>query len=782
MKSTTSCAAAAHEVVDFIPGSVSHLAVPVFLGVFLVALSGLMFEIGLTRIFSATIWYHYAFVAISVALLGWGLGGLLLERLKRRRPPTLDLAAVLSLAYAASIPLCLFLIVRFPFRQELLPLYFAAALVPFLLGGMILSAVFDLRREETTKLYFADLTGASLGALAVTFVLSWLGGEAAVLAIAVAPAIAAACFSRKRLAASAVAVALLAAAIGWNESTGVFRIRSAPTKGMYQHLAANPAAKVTQTGWNSYSRIDAVEGFAPPYLARLYIDSDAWTNVVRWDGREESARPMRDWFRALPFKLTREPEVLVIGPGGGSDVLVSLGAGAKKVTAVELNPLMLRFVRHYGAEAGDLYDQPRVEVELGEGRNYISRSGKKFDVILLGFVDSWASVSSGGLSLSENYLYTVEAFRAYFDHLTDDGMLVILRWDVDIPRLVTNSVALLGAADASSRVLALLEKEHGPGDPPQMTFVLRKRPFTAEERRQVAEEWTSARPVVLPGRHVEPLYEKLLAGATSLEQFAAESPQRVDPVYDDSPFYFATWRPIGLPPFMTQALFGLSAVGLALFLLFGWSGRPRSGSTRPYAASLVYFASLGFGFIAVELALMQRLILLLGHPIFTLAVLLCTLLAFGGLGSSSSGRVPVRTACAWVAALTALYAFALPPLVDVLLPLPLAARIAAAVLVVAPLGFAMGMPFPQGLRRAGRGALPAPPFYWGLNGILSVVGSCATMLIAVTVGFRAAMLAGAACYALAALASKAFGATEVVTRPVERAASLRELVEVPSPE
>jgi hypothetical protein len=751
-------------------------AVPVFLGVFLVALSGLMFEIALTRIFSATIWYHYAFVAISVALLGWGLGGLALQLAKRRWQPTFDGVALLSLGYAASIPLCLFLIVRFPFRQELLPLYFFAALLPFLLGGMVLSAVFDLRRKDAPKLYFADLAGASLGALAITFVLSWLGGEASVLAIAVAPAAAAACFSPRRRIASAIAVVLVVAAVGWNEQTGVFRIHSAPTKGLYQHLAATPGSKITQTGWNSYSRIDAVEGFPPPYLARLYIDSDAWTNVVRWDGREESARPMRDWYRALPFKFTREPDVLVIGPGGGSDVLVSLGCGAKKVTAVELNPLMLQFVRHYGAEAGNLYDQPKVDVVLGEGRNTLSRTDKKFDVILLGFVDSWASVSSGGLSLSENYLYTVEAFRAYFEHLTDDGMLVILRWDVDIPRLVTNSVALLGAPDASSRILALLEKEHGPGDPPQMAFVLRKRPFTAEETRQVSEEWTTAKPVIVPGRHVEPPYDGLLAGRVSMDEFAAKAPTRVEPVFDDSPFYFATLRPIGLPPFITQALFSLLEAGLALFVVLAWLGRPRSGgATKPYAASLVYFACLGFGFIAVELALMQRLILLLGHPIFTLAVLLCTLLASGGLGSSWSARASPRVACACVGALTILYKYLLPPLVDALLPWSLAARIAVAVALVAPLGFAMGMPFPQGLRIVGRGGLPAPPFYWGLNGIMSVVGSCATMLIAVTAGFRVAMIAGAACYALAMVASKSFATEPELSAPPTPAPRAREL-------
>ena len=167
---------------------------------------------------------------------------------------------------------------------------------------------------------------------------------------------------------------------------------------------------------------------------------------------------MRDWYRALPFRFKPDGETLVIGPGGGSDVIVALGSGSRKVTAVELNPLMLEFVRHYGERAGNLYDRPDVEVIQSEGRNFISRTDRKFDVIFLGFVDTWASVASGGLSLSENYLYTTQALEAYYDHLTDDGMLAIMRWEIDVPRLVSNSVALLGVEEASKRIVALLEK------------------------------------------------------------------------------------------------------------------------------------------------------------------------------------------------------------------------------------------------------------------------------------------------------------------------------------
>ena len=321
-----------------------------YVGIFLVTLSGLMFEIGLTRIFSATIWYHFAFVAISVALLGWGLGGFALHLLRGRMAFSRERAALFTFLYGLSIPLALWLIVRLPFHPDRLAFYFGVSLVPFFLAGITLSMLFALGREIAGRLYFADLLGASLGALAVTFLLSWLGGETAILAVSIAPLVAAALFAPRFRVPSVVAAVLVLLAIGANERTGLFKIRSAPTKGLYRHMAATPGAKIALTGWNAYSRIDAVTGFESPYLARLYIDSDAWTNILEWDGDVASVGDMKDWYRALPFKVVPEkPKTLIIGPGGGSDVLVALAAGSEKVTAVEMNPLMLRFVRHFGA-------------------------------------------------------------------------------------------------------------------------------------------------------------------------------------------------------------------------------------------------------------------------------------------------------------------------------------------------------------------------------------------------------------------------------------------------
>lgn len=724
--------------------------------VFLITFSGLVFEIGLTRIYSATIWYHFTFVAVSVALLGWGLGGMLVHLIKRAMPSSNERAALFSMLYALAIPLVLWVLVQFPFEVTRLPLYFLAPLAPFLLAGMSLSMVFDLNRAESGSLYFADLIGASLGALVVTLLLQRFGGEATLLFAAVAPMLAAAYLSKPlRVAATLGAVMLSIAAIS-NPATELFKVMPGTIKAMRKDLDAYPGSKVTQEGWNAYSRISAVEGIPPPYLARLYIDSDAWTSIYPWDGQIAHATDLRDSYRALPFKLTPNAETMVIGPGGGSDVLAALASGSKKVTAVELNPLMIQFVRHYGDTAGNIYSRPDVEVVHSEGRNFISRTDRKFDVIFLGFVDSWASVASGGLSLSENYLYTSQAMQAFYDHLTPDGVLVILRWDLDVPRLVSNAVSVLGSKDASDRVAVLMEKRGTPRsgvDPSQMLFMLRKRAFNAGELSAIKNDWTLSSPMILPGMAPEP-YADLLAGRKTLAQYAAESPALVGPVFDDSPFYFATERPWGMPPGIAARLFTwLLLPAVALLVAFALLGRTSAAKGAPYFKSVLYFSALGFGFITVELALLQHLTLLVGHPIFTLSVLLFTLLAFGGIGSAMSGRISARTACIGVAILGAIEALVLPKAIPSFLAFELPVRVLIAAAFIAPLGLLMGVPFPSGLKRTGQGVLPSSPFYWGLNGILSVIGSVTTVFVALLFGFQVAMLVGAAVYLVAASAA-----------------------------
>jgi hypothetical protein len=298
--------------------------------VFLITLSGLVFEIGLTRIYSATIWYHFAFVAISMALLGWGLGGLAVHLLKRTWRLSLEKAAVFTLLYGLAIPACLWILVEYPFEMRRLPLYFVTPLVPFFLGGMALSTIFDLNRTASGSLYFADLLGASIGAAAIGVLLQVLGGEASLLLAGVAPMAAAAILSRRvRVVAIAGSVVLAVSALtnGW---TGMFHVIPGTIKAMRRQMDESPGSRIAQSGWNAYSRIDAVEGVdAPKFLARLYIDSDAWTSIMPWDGKLESVHELRDSYRARPFHFNPGGDTLVIGPGGGPDVIAALASGSE---------------------------------------------------------------------------------------------------------------------------------------------------------------------------------------------------------------------------------------------------------------------------------------------------------------------------------------------------------------------------------------------------------------------------------------------------------------------
>jgi len=300
----------------------------------------------------------------------------------------------------------------------------------------------------------------------------------------------------------------------------------------------------------------------------------------------------------------------------------------------------------------------------------------------------------------------------------------------------------------------LLEKNSSVDSPSQMLFMLRKRPFTAAEIDEI-KKWDQANRIITPGETASGLIGEVLAGKKSLSQYEEASPRFVGAVFDDSPFYFAIDRPFRMPASIADSLLRwLLGPSMGMLAVFGVFGRPRRATVGPYASSLIYFAALGFGFIAVELALLQNLTLLVGHPIFTLSVLLFTLLATGGIGAALSRRLPMWVACAGVAVIGTVEAIALPRLVPALLWLPLWGRIVCAIVMIAPLGLMMGMPFPRGLRETGNESLPPPPFYWGLNGIMSVIGSITTVFVALMAGFQAAMLIGSACYVLAALASR----------------------------
>jgi hypothetical protein len=745
--------------------------IPLLLATGLLSASGLVFELTLTRIFSATIWYHYAFVAISVALFGWGLGGFLVYicGLARFTRQVRSLLIALSLLVSVALPLFPYCILKFPFTPERLNLYFLMSLLPFLLGGATLSLAFERYGSDSNRLYFADLIGAAMGTLMVPLAIRLLGAETAILATAILPSLAALLLSLSLFKSKArgwipVATVFLLAHValtGWNLRTGTLTVRDAPDKGLYKLLKAHPRAWIEEDYWNAYSRVTSVRGFDDFHLARLFIDSDAWTNVQRWDGTPDTPADARDWFRAFPFRLVSNPRVLVIGPGGGTDVVLAIASGSPSVTAVEMNPLIVDSVRRLRDDAGNLYDHPNVHLVIEEGRNFIERTDQRFDLIVLGFVDSWATVASGGLSLTENYLYTRQALETYFDRLSEQGALVIIRWPTDIPRLVANSFSLLSErnlspGDIEQRLVAVSARKPQGAEPVETVFMLSRSPLSEQSVNTLLAGHDQAHVVLAPFRRSEPPYAPLFAGQIDFDQYTDSFETMATPVVDDRPFYFAWDKPLGIPDFMAR-LFRLPVAAVIGFTVLLLVGARILHFRAPRPGTVAYFGALGVGFIVVEIALLQRLILLLGHPIYTIVVILFTLLLAGGLGSRFARRfapesihralgviLPVVIVLVLAAALI------LPMVVRAALPMTLSARMLVTGVLVFPYGFLMGMPFPLGLRSVARNPQGAPvSALWGINGVASVIGSIGAAALAVVAGFTWVFLAGAVCYAIA---------------------------------
>src|ERR671919_504454 len=398
----------------------------VFLAV--ISLSVLLLELALTRIFSIILWYDYAFMAISIAFFGMGIGSLLAHIAKNRlRKESVPIYLVKSsLGFAASIGV--FLVVTsylIPPSVDYLYLFYLASSLPFLFAGIAIALIFYSRPRDISRLYFIDLLGSAAAALLLDPLLRGFGAEYTLV------------FFSLILTFSSSHADLLS-------------IKPGERKGLYYQLANPENFEHLFTEWNSFSRIDVTRQMQNTTLsqsldssgrsralAAIAIDADADTPVIRWNGTLQDLEWIRDYMDFLPYEISESKSTLVIGSGGGEDVLTSLAGGSKNITAVEINPLIIEATKRFGRAAGVLYDSDQVNLVIDEGRRYLSGTDSRFDLIVIKLVDSWAAQLAGGYALSENYLYTVEAFKQYLDHLNEDsGMLVMIRWNIELPRLI----------------------------------------------------------------------------------------------------------------------------------------------------------------------------------------------------------------------------------------------------------------------------------------------------------------------------------------------------------
>src|SRR5215203_5525685 len=678
-----------------------------FAGIFLIALSGLVLEVSITRIFSAAIWYHFAFVAVSVALVGLGASGLVVQyHVKKLKSKWAENLTILSAwGITIFIPITLFVMHVLASQVMYLPLFMILFSVPFFLVGIIISAAFNAFASVAGRLYAADLIGASAGALLVVLFLVGTGGEGLV--------------------------------------------------------------------------------------AKVFIDGGAGTNIISWDGKTESRQELSNWMQYLPFKMMQEPKVLVIGSGGGRDVVASLVSGSKDVTSVEINPIIYETVKSYGDRAGNVYSHEFVKSYVDEGRSFITRSSDKYDIIYVPFVDTWASVSSGGLSVSENFLYTLEGFQQYYDHLTDKGKIVTVRWLIDAPRFVSTYAKLLEQngipQDQLYRHLIMVTSDSYTQDPSVQWSSFQRAPFTDDEIRFLSQSFSQYdyKPILLPGQVMREPYSALLNGEINLDQFYDMFKTKVYPVTDDNPYFLSFEKP--LPNAVEILLYGSIGI-VAVFLLvpFSWIRRGKgitggeAGQTEinsekselRIATMIPYFAALGVGFILIELALLQKLILLMGNPTMTFALLLFTLLLSSGSGSLLSSRIAKNNmknlvfVIGGIAGIGLLYVFFLPSIIYSTIAEPLEVKAAVSIAILAPIGFLMGMPLPTGIRLLKVHRPDYIPWMWAINGAFSVLGAVLAIALGIMYGSSLAMVLGILVYLIAlgiSFASKKKTITQVAT-------------------
>ncbi|MGK9232962.1 hypothetical protein KXS07_15020 [Inquilinus limosus] len=776
-------------------------------------------EILLMRLFSILLWHHFAYMIISVALLGIGASGTFLVFAKDLLARQFTAAfAGFGVLFAVSAVGCFILAQRVPFnpleviwdagQQVRLAQIQLLLALPFFAVGAAIGLAFIHSADRIASLYRADLLGAGLGAMLIVALL-FVAWPQDCLRLVGGLGFAAAAFAAWAGAARRWAIALAAfgaiSIAAWPASW--LELSPSPYKGLNLALTAPGARVVTQRS-SPLGLLTVVESpviplrhapglslgatTEPPPQLGIFTDAESLTPIVRFSGDPGALAYLDQQTMALPFHLLDRPHALILGAGGGADVLRALLHEARHVDAVELNPAVFDLVRDDLSDfAGGVYGRADVTLHAAEARGFVEASrDRRWDLIQVALLDSFTAAAAGVQALGETGLYTVEALQAYLRHLAPGGVLAATRWVRSPPR---DAVKLFATAVLALEAMGV----RTPGDRLAMihgwdtaTLLIKNGSLTAAdvaairafaEARAFDVAWypgMSAAEANRFTRLAEPSLHEVAAAllGPARQRFLDDYGFDIAPATDDRPYFFrfVKWRL--LPELwalrgqggLTQADAGYlvvlaalplsAAAGLALILLPLSILRPRSGAGGALARwrVAIYFLMLGFAFIFIEISFIQRFTLFIGHPLAAVAVVLAAFLVFAGLGSGLSQRLSrhrplaVAIAVAGIASLAGLYLIALPFVFTGLAALPVFAKAAVAVLLIAPLGFAMGLPFPLGLGRVAAEAPGLMPWAWGINGCASVVGAVLASILAMHLGFTIVVGLALAFYAVGA--------------------------------
>ncbi|WP_020676009.1 hypothetical protein [Geopsychrobacter electrodiphilus] len=781
-------------------------------GIFILCMSTLMYELLLTRIFSVLMWYHFASMAISLALFGLGAAALFVylrpdwfSAGRLWQPGFFALAAGLSTLLLFGVflwfradPQFGFRILSFfhqpfyqPFQQGnvrqsfelsqllLLALLYLATALPFFFSGLVVTLLFGHYHQHLGRLYFFDLLGAGSGCLLIILILNLVGGITGLLVVGICFILGAFLLSSPqgsmRRFLPIFALLLLALAVG-NQVGRFADIHF--VRGRYE-------PNLLWRSWNSFSRVAVYPAQAEEMgrawgLSRNYrgpvpdqlgmvVDDTGYTTMYRWKG-EETLRFFRQNVINLAYLLRPDAESLIIGPGGGKDVLTALANGARRIVPVEINPLIVEAVNERFADfTGALYRRPGIELQIAEGRSYIRRTTDRFDIIQASAVFGRMPPAAGAFTLSENNLYTLEAFQDYWDHLKPHGVLTISRFifERETLRLVSLGLELLkreGITNPAEHIAVI--KERGLAN-----FMLKKSPFSKDELQNLRD---IARKqdydiVYLPGEEKGDKTFKALISSNGSDKFYQDFPFDITPTDDNRPFFYYMLKPASFmnlfsfperSPFEDRAILVLRNLLLVtaslVGLVFGLPlllNRKKGGTGVVALRRASYFSCLGLGFMMIEIGLLRRFILFLGQPIYSLAVILFSLLIFSGIGSrlsaSKSGdRTFLRRILLALVLLIPIYCYLLPGVLSSMVGLSLLMRCLIAILLLVPLALLLGMPLPLGMALLHHDG-SAVPWSWGINGAASVLGTILAVIVAMNFGFNVTILMGAGFYLVA---------------------------------
>jgi spermidine synthase len=788
------------------------------IAVALVSFASLLLELAMTRLFSVVLFYHFAFFAISVALLGLGSGGVF-AHLRREWLGQFEmqrLGAWLCLINAVAVLAAMEVVLHMPVTLEVngrnfgkLTMIYLAVAVPYFFTGLLFSALFARSPGHISVLYGADLAGGACACLAVVPLLNLIGAPNALLFSSLALAIAGALWTaaaRTRILALGIAAAFALLVVANHNGKWIDIIYA---KGVFRDPRWAEFAK-----WNAISRIEVNNQSGARYIV---IDADATSAVMntdpaRWD-QEHNPNPTPtntglpehtsfNWKKSLMSAAPSVANVLrpkgtfaIIGPGGGVDILRAVANGSPSVTGIEINPTIINDVMRgrYADYSYHLYDLPQVHIHIQDGRSYVRNSRDRYDVLQMTLVDTWASTAAGAFALSENNLYTVQAFREYLDHLMPDGLIAITRWEFKKPRealrVVSQAIeALHQSGVADPRLNFVVVADGGLSEDGRPVLVLAKKTaFKGEEYAAVARHvqenpnlvWLNP-PAQYAGLQALPAaaaaFQELIR-SNDPQQFARSYDYNVAPVTDSAPFFFFTlktgyvvrnilsgtghgmdWR-INLGIVVLGMLVVISLVAIMLFLILPLVLSDRRGRQQANLAALLYFVAIGLGYILVEISLIQRFVLFLGHPTYALTVVVFLLLLSSGAGSVAARRWLMRSGKArfligFIVGLILLYVVVLPLILEAAVGQSFLIKLLMSATLLVPLGFLMGMPFPTGLKLVAESGKSTVEWAWAMNAAASVLGSASAMVIAIHFGLTITLSCAGLAYLLAAVFSR----------------------------